>query len=222
MSDYGLFFTKGKKTYRLPVNPESIDISSSMATEEYKIVRGEKILVPSNMELKQITFECEFPSTQYMYVENKKKFKDCSYYEELFEKWRNKLEPVRFTMHNGIGSDISTMVLITELTITESAGEEGDKNFSFTLKEYKDYSVSEVSTNKKSNKKTTKTTKTNETTTNPNNKGTYVVVKGDSLWKIAKKFYGDGSKWTKIYNANKDKIKNPNLIYPKQKLVIPQ
>ncbi len=51
---------------------------------------------------------------------------------------------------------------------------------------------------------------------------TYVVVKGDSLWKIAKKFYGSGSQNTRIYNANKDKIKNPNLIYPGQVLVIPK
>ena len=38
----------------------------------------------------------------------------------------------------------------------------------------------------------------------------------------AKKQYGKGSSWTKIYNANKDKIKNPNLIYPGQKFTIPK
>ena len=41
------------------------------------------------------------------------------------------------------------------------------------------------------------------------------------LWNIAKKFYGNGSQYTKIYNANRDKIKNPNLIYPNQVLWIP-
>ena len=49
---------------------------------------------------------------------------------------------------------------------------------------------------------------------------TYTVVKGDCLWNIAKKFYGNGSKYTVIYNANKDKIKNPNLIYPGQVLKV--
>ncbi|MBI5573241.1 MAG: LysM peptidoglycan-binding domain-containing protein [Elusimicrobia bacterium] len=44
---------------------------------------------------------------------------------------------------------------------------------------------------------------------------------GDCLWKIAKKFYGDGKKWKTIYEANKDKIKDPRKIYPKQKLIIP-
>ncbi len=51
----------------------------------------------------------------------------------------------------------------------------------------------------------------------------YTVVKGDYLWKIAKKkeHYGNGFAWPKIYNANKDKIKNPDLIYPNQVFAIP-
>jgi murein DD-endopeptidase MepM/ murein hydrolase activator NlpD len=51
---------------------------------------------------------------------------------------------------------------------------------------------------------------------------TYKVVPGDSLWKIAKKYYGDGTKWPTIYNANKTIIANPSLIYPGQILTIPK
>ena len=50
---------------------------------------------------------------------------------------------------------------------------------------------------------------------------TYVVVAGDSLSKIAKHFYGDANKWHRIHEANKDQIKNPDLIHPGQKLTIP-
>jgi nucleoid-associated protein YgaU len=50
---------------------------------------------------------------------------------------------------------------------------------------------------------------------------TYVVVKGDSLSKIAKREYGDASKWRAIYEANKDLIKDPDLIYPGQELKVP-
>ncbi len=50
---------------------------------------------------------------------------------------------------------------------------------------------------------------------------TYTVVRGDCLWKIARKFYGDGKKWADIYNANASIIKNPNLIYAGQVLLIP-
>jgi nucleoid-associated protein YgaU len=49
----------------------------------------------------------------------------------------------------------------------------------------------------------------------------YTVVKGDSLSKIAKQFYGNAGQWKKIYEANKDQIKNPDLIYPGQTFRIP-
>lgn len=52
----------------------------------------------------------------------------------------------------------------------------------------------------------------------------YEVVRGDSLWKIAgyEKIYGDPYKWTVIYKANKEQIKDPNIIYPYQILDIPR
>lgn len=50
---------------------------------------------------------------------------------------------------------------------------------------------------------------------------TYVVKKGDSLSKISMQFYGTQNRWKDIYEANKDKIKNPDLIYPDQEFVIP-
>lgn len=49
----------------------------------------------------------------------------------------------------------------------------------------------------------------------------YVVVRGDCLWNIAKRFYGSGPLWPRIYDANRNQIKNPNLIYPGQRFVIP-
>ncbi len=53
--------------------------------------------------------------------------------------------------------------------------------------------------------------------------GRYKVVEGDWLSKIAsmRNVYADGKKWPMIYEANKDKIKNPNLIYPNWVLLIP-
>jgi len=51
----------------------------------------------------------------------------------------------------------------------------------------------------------------------------YTVVKGDCLWNIAKKkeHYANPFAWPKIYSANRDQIKNPDLIYPKQVFKIP-
>jgi nucleoid-associated protein YgaU len=56
--------------------------------------------------------------------------------------------------------------------------------------------------------------------TNPANRE-YVVKSGDSLSKIAKQFYGNANDWKKIHEANRDTIKNPDLIHPGQKIIIP-
>jgi nucleoid-associated protein YgaU len=50
---------------------------------------------------------------------------------------------------------------------------------------------------------------------------TYTVVAGDSLSKIAKREFGDANKWHAIYEANRDTIKNPDLIHPGQVLNLP-
>jgi len=50
---------------------------------------------------------------------------------------------------------------------------------------------------------------------------TYDVVAGDTLSKIAKHYYGDASKYMKIFEANKDQLKDPNKIAVGQKLRIP-
>ena len=51
----------------------------------------------------------------------------------------------------------------------------------------------------------------------------YTVAKGDCLWNIAKKkeHYSNGFAWPVIYQANRDQIKNPDLIFPDQNFKIP-
>ncbi|EKU24271.1 LysM peptidoglycan-binding domain-containing protein [Xanthomonas graminis] len=49
----------------------------------------------------------------------------------------------------------------------------------------------------------------------------YVVKSGDSLSKIAKLHYGDGNAWTRIFEANRDVLDDPDKIYPGQTLKLP-
>lgn len=49
----------------------------------------------------------------------------------------------------------------------------------------------------------------------------HIVKKGETLGKIAQQYYGKSSLYNKIFEANTDKLKNPDMIYPDQELVIP-
>ncbi|MCK1385801.1 LysM peptidoglycan-binding domain-containing protein [Bradyrhizobium sp. 21] len=52
--------------------------------------------------------------------------------------------------------------------------------------------------------------------------GNRVISRGDSLWTLSRLAYGDGNRYAVIFNANRGKIHNPNLIYPGQTFVLPQ
>lgn len=51
--------------------------------------------------------------------------------------------------------------------------------------------------------------------------GSRVISRGDSLWALSRLAYGDGNRYAVIFNANRGKIHNPNLIYPGQTVVLP-
>jgi nucleoid-associated protein YgaU len=52
--------------------------------------------------------------------------------------------------------------------------------------------------------------------------GRIVIQPGNNLWRISRVLYGSGSKFTMLYEANKDQIRNPNLIYPGQVFITPE
>ena len=146
---------------------------------------------------------------------------DADYYEKMFRKAQKNMKPVRFIASNDITDDISVMVLVKSVEAVEKAGEEGDKYLSIKLQEYKApgkryVAVQTVAATVKQ-EDTAAAAETNPAVTE--NK-THTVQSGDTLWAIAKKYYGNGGQYTKIASANPD-IKNPNLIYPGQVLSIP-
>src|SRR5690606_9347494 len=51
--------------------------------------------------------------------------------------------------------------------------------------------------------------------------GAVIIRKGDTLWHISRRVYGRGIRYTTIYQANKDQIRNPNRIYPGQTFALP-
>lgn len=81
--------------------------------------------------------------------------------------------------------------------------------------------VSKTSAKNNNTKKESTEEKVSSSSSSKSAQRTYTVKKGDCLWNIAKKFYGNGALYTKIYDANTNKIANPNLIYVGQVFVIP-
>lgn len=221
---YAVFFQQGSTVIRLPTNPEKIEKTSTQANEKYEVLGAGQIAVPTYLELAEYSLkEVELPHAPSHYVETSGNFKGPDYYETLFNTWRAGKDPVRFIARNGITADINTLVLIEECNPSETAGEEGDKYFDFKLLEYREFgfkSVAVVSTGTIT-KSMAKAAAAPKIMKNPKANKTYTVKSGDTLWGIAKRFYGSGAKYSTIFNANKGKIKNPNLIYPGQVLTIP-
>lgn len=218
---YAVFFQQGSTVVRLPTNPEKIEKTSTQANEKYEVFRVGQIAVPTHLELAEYSLkEIEFPHAASHYVETSGSFKGPDYYEHLFNTWRAGKTPVRFIARNGITADINTLVLIEECNLSETAGEEGDKYFDFQLLEYRDFGFKSVVVSSAA-KPVAKAAVVPKNTKNPKAQKTYTVKRGDTLWGIAKQFYGNGAKYPSIFNANRGKIKNPNLIYPGQVLIVP-
>jgi nucleoid-associated protein YgaU len=214
--EFWLTYNNGAEKIRLPVNPETITVSSPFGYEDVNINQLGEITIIGERELKEYSFESFLPrdyNPTYCEYTNIPKPWDVV---NALERWRDSRKPCRLIV---TGTPINTPVTIRDFEYEpDKAGNPGDIYFSITLKEYRFVSFVKMNTNGTTAKASSKRTRPNTKSTPK----TYVVKKGDSLWKISQNVYKDGSKWRQIYEANKKVIgKNPNLIYPGQKLVIP-
>lgn len=112
----------------------------------------------------------------------------------------------------GLGNNFSGKYFVS--TVVHTINRSGYTMQLDVLRKGFEWKVATSSTSKTTRKKKVTPKKTTK-------KRYYTVKKGDNLWNIAKRFYGKGNLYTKIYNANKSKIKKPDLIYPGQKFIIP-
>ena len=104
-------------------------------------------------------------------------------------------------------------VSLEDYSIVETTDEGFDVVFSVKLKQYKEFTTQRIQIKESTEgKKTVEKKQPRETTKEP--KKTYTVKKGDTLWNIAKKELGNGSRYKEIAELNN--IANPNKIYPGQ------
>ena len=211
---YNFYFDIDSDLLTFPITPGELNITVGSKNKVVTLISEGDINILKSPSLTDISFEARFPMRKYPYSREPLKFQ--SYFDK-FKELKEKKKSFRFivarmTPHNKRLWDTNLLVSLEDFEITEDADEGDDVLISFNLKQYKNYGA-----------KTLKVPQTKPTTTSTaakprsgNGSGdngsskiqTYKVKSGDCLWNIAKKYYGNGSKYTIIYNANKTAIEN--------------
>lgn len=213
----------------LPIPPKKLELKISNQNKTYDLMNYSEINVLKSPGLTSIEFDILLPNVKYPFATYKNNFQNAKYFLGILENLKVNKSAFQFIVirkfPNGTGIfDTNIKVSLEDYTITDSTDEGFDTTVKIKLKQYREYSTKTVKVTIKQYKPpvVTRTVTTNNTAAASKPSGqNYTVRRGDCLWNIAKKFYGNGSQYTKIYNANRDKIKNPNLIYPNQVLWIP-
>lgn len=215
----------------LPIAPEKFTLKIKNQNKTITLINEGEVNILKDAGLTELEFDALIPAVKYSFAKYDDGFKRPSYFTDHFEELKTSKKPFEFKVVRQMPDgkllfDTNMTVSLESYTTTENVNEGFDLKVSFKLKQYKHFGtkVVKVSAPEKETNTAAVTVETPRETTNspePKQETTYTVQKGDCLWNIAKKFYGNGSKYTKIYEANKDKIRNPNLIYVGQVLVIP-
>lgn len=225
-------YNNDKKQYQIPMNPESIQIKIDGKAVTSDIDRLGTLLHKGKRGPMQISWSSYFPAKYGSYCTcQEKKFKK----PKTMHKWILSLMDAAKPLHLVFSGAfrLNMYAVITNYTATEEGGDVGTIRYSITMKEYRSVTVKKY---KKSSTKKSSSTKTSTTKKRVNNiqkKKTYKIKQGDCLWNIAKKYYGDGAKYTKIYNANKSTLnkaakkrgysncRNGNILLPGTTITIP-
>lgn len=206
---------------QLPVNPfEDITVKAQGDNKQYNIVDLGEITVIGKRKLKEISIKSLFTGNVYPFSTTSSPLSAKTYVDNIYA-LMDKSAPARLII-TGDGTDINLLCSIESFEPSQHFGETNEYYYTLSLKEYREPVVKRVQIIAKAAAapKVQANTQPVRATKAPSTK-TYTVKSGDCLWNIAKKYYGNGSQYTKIVNANKSKIKNPNLIYPGWVLVIP-
>ena len=212
----------------LPIPPSKLELKISNNNKTYDLINYSQINVLKNPGLSSLEFEVVLPNTKYPFAMYKNNFQNAKYYLGVLENLKVNRSAFQFIVIRKFpnGKDIfntNIKVALEEYTITDTTEEGFDTKVKIKLKQYKEYSTKKVQVTIKQYRPpaVTRTVTTNNTAVAKPSGQNYTVKRGDCLWNIAKRFYGNGAKYTTIYNDNRSKIRNPNLIYPGQVLWIP-
>lgn len=229
------FFYLGKML--CPVAPSKLELKIKGNNKTMTLINEGEINILKKAGLTEISFDLLLPNVKYPFATYKSGFRNAKYFLDAIEKLKTDDEPFQFivtrTFPNGkMLFDTNMKVSLEDYTINEDSNEGFDVIVSMKLKQYRNYGTKTCNV-KFANTKPKVTTKKKRDSKKTSKNESYTVKSGDCLWNIAKKFYGNGSKWKTIYNANKSVIEktarrygrqsssNGHWIYPGTKLTIP-
>jgi hypothetical protein len=226
---YEFYFKIGSDVLTFPITPDELTIKVGSKNKTITLINEGDINILKSPSLIEVEFDARFPMRKYPFSREVLTFKE---YFEAFEELKEQRQHFRFIVARATPSgkrtwDTNLLVALEQFEVKESADEGDDVIITFKLKQYKEYGVVKL-------KSTASSSSSSSGSSQTNTAKTYTVKTGDCLWNIAKRFYGDGSKWTIIYNANKTIIENTakkyrngkgssngHWIYPGTKLTIP-
>lgn len=220
-----VWFKTSEIDFRLPIEPSSFERLTSVSYATEKVLNLGDVSMYDSKGLAKISFDVFFPNHEYSFnsYKNVKSPYECI---KWLKKWEMEGASVRIIL---TGTDINQLMRITDLNYGEKDGT-GDVYYTVDLVEHREIVIPKleplIGTGSISSINSNSSNSTNRPVEKPpSTQKTHTVGKGDSLWSLAKKYYGKGSVWKKIANANiktypsiKD---NPNFIKDGWKLVIP-
>lgn len=198
-----------KINLRLPITPSTFSMTIGNKIETVNVTEIGDVNIVGTGTLAAIKLDSFFPKQNYNFkLPDTVSISENYDYINYFKNWKTNKTILRFIITE---SNVNTEAVLESIEYSEKDST-GDIYYSINLREYRRLNAPD-----KSNENTTSTARP---VTNPPaaSYGKYTVQKGDTLWVIAKKYYGNGNLYTKIVKNNN--IKNPNLIYPGQILII--
>lgn len=210
----------------IPVLPSKLNVSSPGKNEKLTVLETGEILVLRKKGLRTVSWDSFFPANSAPYTTGQ--VKDPVSIVKAIQKARDTQKPIRFLI-TGTDLDCNIRMGVDSFDYEERSGELGDFYYSIKLVEWKDYSPKRIILPPV--KKAPATTKEPARAGKPAaaSSKTHTVVKGDCMWAIAQKYYGNGSRYPEIYKANQATIDGRNkgtgnpkyTIYPGQVFTIP-
>lgn len=197
----------GKREIRIPWLPEEIKFDSGDAiTASYEIMNKGEVAVPTGSGLASYSWTSEFPGeyrTDTAMLRGK--WQDPKTYHNILESWKANGTPLTLLV---TGYPINKDVILERYN-GKATGGFGDMAYEVTFLEDRDIVITSTAVTASTPAPAAQRPAANTTT--------YTIKKGDTLWAIAKKHLGAGSKWKTIYNANKTIIENTAKKYRKGK-----